>query len=116
MKVVLFSLKESFREGMGDDEILEITRGVWEIDPARAEESEYAFGVFRGVARGVYTVDKFFPAGTLKYRFRPDSDVKIPGRWEFSGSAAPKEILAKYLGKPLPQSCRLYGPFRYAEL
>ncbi|MGI9297639.1 MAG: hypothetical protein ACR2QC_07055 [Gammaproteobacteria bacterium] len=115
-KVILFRLNRYFRLGMNDEKVYEGTRGVWAIDQARAKNAQYALGVFDGVVRGVYSVDEWHEAGTTKYRFRAESEMNHPGRWEFTGRTAPPEILERYLGKSVRKYMAGRGAFEYVNI
>ncbi len=70
-------------DGTTTEELYEITRGAWKVG-GRRENAECAIAVFHGVAREVYRIDGWRPAGG--------------GRWEFSGTVA-KDIRGEYVGK-----------------
>ena len=105
-KVLLFRIQRYYRPGMSDDEIYEGARGVWKIGTRRRKRAEYAFGVVRGIVRGVYAIDEWHTAGNTKYKFRPRAEVDNPERWEFTGGAAPQEITEMYLHKSVHSYCK----------
>ncbi|MCY4042750.1 MAG: hypothetical protein OXF45_02935 [Candidatus Dadabacteria bacterium] len=100
-RVLIFRLNNTYKPNMGEEEIYEMTRGVWVVNQKRRQKAQYAFGVFRGIVRGVFSIDNWHPAGSTKYRFRPDiKSSKTTRLWEFTQNAkAPQEIVDMYLYK-----------------
>lgn len=84
---VLIRISRSWHDGVSDEELYEVTRGVWRIGERR-EQVELAFAVAGGVVREVYRLHSWHPAGSTPYHTRPYHDVCIEGRWEFVGEAA----------------------------
>lgn len=84
---VLIRISRSWHEGITDDELYEVTSGVWWIGERR-ERLELAFAVADGVVREVYRVLSWHPAGSTPYHTRPHSDACIDGGWEFVGEIA----------------------------
>ena len=111
---ILIRINRLYRYGMSPDELYETTRGVWRIGPRR-EAAELAFSVFRGIVLEVYTIQTWYPAGTLPYKYRPIEHVRRPGRWEFQGEVAPKEIRDKYVDKSVANYFprRSQNPIKY---
>jgi hypothetical protein len=83
---------------MTDQELYEITRGVWKLGDRR-EKATYVFGVYKGIVREVCRIGKWHPAGTTQYQTRPLADVKTPGRWEFEGELANMIVRQKYINR-----------------
>jgi len=90
---------------MTPEELYEATRGVWKLGKRR-EKAEYVFSVADGEIKEVYKINAWFPAGTQTYKTRPEKDVLVDGRWEFSGTLAPEAIRKNYIGN----SVRRYFP------
>lgn len=103
---VLIRLSRQYRADLSEDQLYEITRGVWRVAKEKRERLEYALAVADDVVREVYRIDAWHPAGTTRYLNRPDEEVRIPGRWEFTGSRAPDRVRDKYLG------CSVAGHFK----
>lgn len=95
--VLLIRINRRYRHGISPKELYEATRGVWRLG-SRREKAEYAFAVFEGVVREVYTISKWYPAGTLGYETR-NEDLSVEGRWEFEGCEAPNTVRKKYVGR-----------------
>ncbi len=114
--VMLIRVNQLYRYGISDEELYEITRGVWRIG-ARREKAQYAFAVYKGLVREVYRIDQWFPAGTTKYRTRTIDDVKVPGRWEFTGVIADGMIRNKYVGKSVESylTANSQNPIKYVN-
>ena len=109
---LLFRLNKSFRKNMREEEIYEITRGFWVIGAERRQKAQYAFGVFEGIVRGVFSIYAWHKGLSTEYKFRPDKKDKKDKlrweknklRWEFTSNKgntpqAPQEILDRYLHK-----------------
>lgn len=95
---VLIRLNRRYRHGMSEEELYEATRGVWKIG-RRREAVHYAMAVYEGVVREVYQVKAWHRAGSTVYRTRSRSDVRAPGRWEFTGIKAPEAVRRLYLDR-----------------
>ena len=115
-KVILFQIKKYFEYGMSEEELYDITKGVWAVNRKRVEGREYALGVFKGVIKCVFSIKAWNPAGTADYKLRPREEVEISGNWEFVGEKASDEIWNYYVGKNVrhlinnPQWRFLYYP------
>lgn len=112
--VVLIRPTRLFRRDMGDDELYEATRGVWRLDPARAERARYALSVVGGEVIQAYEIDRWQPAGTAEYRYRPRHEVVRPGRYEFVGRRA-GAAGQRYVGQSVSEyfSRGSQNPIRY---
>ena len=96
---MLIRINKKYRENISAEELLEVTRGIWKISPRR-EKARYAFAVFKGAIKEVYRINRWLPAGTLEYKYRPDAkDLKCLDRWEFEGSLAEDNIRERFVGK-----------------
>lgn len=103
--VVLINIRQLYRYGMSPLELYDATRSAWKVGPRR-EAAEYAFAVYAGIVRAVYSIAAWVPGGsTMLTREHADPD-KPRERFEFVGTLAPKPIQRKYLGK----SVRHYFP------
>jgi uncharacterized protein len=97
--VLLIRINQRYRHGMSARELYEATRGIWKLSPSHAEQASYAFAVFEGIVREVYVIDKWHPAGTLKYETRDlDLNSERSKRWEFEGRVAHDRVRTNYLG------------------
>jgi hypothetical protein len=85
-------------DGIDIDDRVETTRGFWKAG-IRRENAEYAFALFHGIIKEVYTIKKWYRAGSLEYEYRDASEYVNKGRWEFDGEISPEEIRSKYIGK-----------------
>lgn len=100
-KALLITINKLYRSDMTKEELYEATRGIWALGDDR-EEAEYAMSVFQGVVREVYKIERWHPAGTLKYNTRDSSAFKGSGRWEFEGKVATgirDTYLRRFVGK-----------------
>lgn len=94
---LLIRFSRSWHDGLSDQELYEVTRGVWKVGERR-EQIELAFAVGEGVIREIYRVRSWHPAGTAKYLTRTREEVDIEGRWEFVGELAEEPIRQRYMG------------------
>jgi hypothetical protein len=112
--VLLIRINQRYRHGMSAQELYEATRGIWKLNPERAQQASYVFAVFEGVVREVYEIGQWYPAGTLKYETR---EVQAKDRWEFEGRVAPETIRARYVHRSaaayLPRGSQ--NPIRYVN-
>lgn len=93
--VLLIRVNQLYRHNLTAQELYEITRGIWKLGERR-QKAEYAFAVFEGVVREVYSIDSWHPAFTTPYETRDLSHRNLDGRWEFEGTVAPEAIREKY--------------------
>jgi hypothetical protein len=103
---VLINIARQFRYGMKPEELYDVTRCAWAIahNRKKADKAEYAFSVYHGVVREVYSIATWVRAGTT---FRVDDPSagreKSRDRWEFVGRVADEKIRKKYLGRSVQQ-------------
>lgn len=93
---ILITINKLYRSDMTPLELYEATRGIWVVG-SRREKVHYAMAVYQGIVREVYRIDKWYPAGTLKYTTRESKGFKSSGKWEFSGKVA-IDIRNEYVG------------------
>jgi uncharacterized protein len=112
-KAILLTINSLYRSGMSREELYETTRGIWRVSEPHRNKVEYAFSIYQGIVLEVYHVKHWYPAGTLKYKYRDASDFKTSGKWEFSGSIA-KDIREEYIGFSVGKAFQ--NPIRYANV
>jgi uncharacterized protein len=95
---LLIRINQLYRHNMPAHDLYEATRGVWRLGERR-EGATYALAVFEGVVREVYEVEQWHPAGTTQYWSRDQEELKIDGRWEFTGRPAAARIRDRYVGR-----------------
>jgi len=101
---ILIRINKLYRHDMSGIELYDATRGVWKLG-TRRNKAMYAFAVFHGVVREVYTIKSWHEAGTTIYKSRdrstydPSMNNNIPGRWEFKGIVSPDIIRKRYVGR-----------------
>jgi hypothetical protein len=109
---VLLWVNRRYRPGMAGADLYDVTRGVWAATGARRSRAEFAFAICRGTIVGVYQIEQWHPAGTTPYASGRKIDfAQHANDWEFTGSPAPPEITAKYIGRQVPRSGG--NPVRY---
>jgi hypothetical protein len=115
---VLIRINQLYRSGMSSDALYEATRGVWKAAAPRRDEARYALAIAPGgVVCGVYEISEWHPAGTTEYKTRDASQFSTDGRFEFTGSQAPKEVREKYVGRSVAHyfSKGNQNPIRYVN-
>ncbi|MDY0262720.1 LEM-3-like GIY-YIG domain-containing protein [Syntrophotalea acetylenica] len=115
--VMLIRVNRKYWHGMPEQDLYEITRGVWKVGQRR-ENVQYALAIFEGVVREVYKIDAWHEAGTTPYSTREPDDVQLPGRWEFTGSIALPEIRERYFGCSVAEYLRAgaQNPIAYVNV
>lgn len=90
---------------MGKIELYDTTRHSWKLGERR-NKAQYAFAVFQGEVKEVYTIVSWLPQNSTITTKKPEdiSDLTInTDRWEFVGNIAPDEIRSKYVGKDVSE-------------
>lgn len=93
---LLIRINRNYRHGMSAEALYDVTRGVWKVGPRRGW-AQYVMAVYGGVVREVYVVKAWYPAGATHYVTCDVEDMRVPGRWEFVGRPAHKDVREKYL-------------------
>ncbi|WP_338725654.1 hypothetical protein V8687_18040 [Shewanella baltica] len=107
---IAFLLNDSYKSGMSELELFEVTRGIWH-NPPKNKENRYAYATYAGLIKEVYEIHDWVQAGTQQYFTRDIVYKQENKRWEFIGRKAPQDIRDKYVGKVISKS-RSYGnPF-----
>ncbi len=105
-----FLLNSTYKSGMSELELFEVTRGIWSKVP-RDEDIRYAYATYGGIIKEVYEVHCWVKAGTQQYFTRTFSGRDISARWEFVGRKADDSVRKLYKGKLIKKE-RSYGtPF-----
>jgi serine/threonine protein kinase len=110
--VIAININQQYPQSKTAEELYHATRGIWRLSRARAERARYAFAIYQGVIKEVYTIHRWMPATkeTTEYwdkrsasqgKYFP-SEVN-EGRSEFVGEIAPEAIRQKYVGRMLPK-------------
>ena len=95
--VILIRINQQYRPGMANEELYDVTRGIWKLSPGRAERANYALAIFEGVAREVYKIERWLPAKELEFPTR-NENLKVEDRWGFEGHLASSKVRSKYRG------------------
>lgn len=91
--------------------LYEAVRYAWRISVVKARSAEYVLAVSQGIVIGVFKPETWLPATPENF---PALSSVIPGRWGFTGQAAPDEIQRLYLRTRLPKRARgSVNPVRY---
>ena len=95
--IVIIKINKSYREGMSETELYDVTRGCWKRKIASVEKADYALAVVYGIVKEVYQIDKWFPAENEVRETIPYNEAVDAGRIIFKGRTANEEIRKKYL-------------------
>lgn len=95
--IVIIKINKSYREGMSEQDLYDITRGCWKRSLSSVKESEFALAVVNGVVKEVYKIDTWFPAEKLIRETIPYNEKTDAGRIAFQGSVAVENVRMKYL-------------------
>lgn len=95
---LLIRIARRYNDRMTPEALYEATRGVWRIGQKR-ELVQLVLAVADGVVQEVFVVSQWHPAASTVYKTRPLEDVRIEGRWEFTGAVAQPTIRDKYVGR-----------------
>ncbi len=93
---ILLKVNGLYKEGMSTEEIYDITRGWWCVNPERAAKIRYAAAVVSNIIVGVFEIDSWMPATE---KDRGISEKLNKKRYGFNGRVAGEEIREKYVGK-----------------
>lgn len=102
---ILITVNQLYREGMSAEELYEITRGNWVVNPQRSNKAQYAFAVYKGIIREVYEIEAWSPA---KAR---NPEQKTEDRWRFDGKVA--HHLRHYVGGSISKTKGAQNPIQY---
>lgn len=95
--IVIIKINKSYREGMSETELYDVTRGCWKRKIASVEKADYALAVVYGIVKEVYQIDRWFPAENEVRETIPYNEAVDAGRIIFKGRTANEEIRKKYL-------------------
>lgn len=95
--IVIIKINRSFREGMSETELYDVTRGCWKRKIASVEKADYALAVVHGIVKEVYQIDEWLPAENEVRETIPYNETTDTGRIIFKGRAADEKIRKKYL-------------------
>lgn len=95
--IVFIKISKSFREGMGETELYDVTLGCWKRKSASVEKADYALAVAYGTVKEVYQIDEWLPAEDEVRETIPYNEAADAGRIIFKGRIADDKITKKYL-------------------
>lgn len=95
--IVIIKINKSFREGMSETELYDVTRGCWKRKIASVENADYALAVVYGIVKEVYQINEWLPAENEVRETIPYNEAVDAGRIIFKGRIADEEIRKRYL-------------------
>jgi hypothetical protein len=114
--VIVVKVNRSYREGMSDLELYDITRGCWRVSKQRADRMKYAFSTVKNIVLEVYEIFEWKSGGELNRETLKVFDGDY-SRWGFEGKVAVPEIRDKFIGRSTRHLCngKSYSAFFYVE-
>lgn len=117
-RVIMLLIAQNYKPGLSAEELYQVARGIWRVSPDRAHACQYVLAVMEGVVREAYVASSWELADSANFPLRKDlSPEDFGNRHQFTGTLAPDEIRAHYIGKSVRhlipqgnQSPVLYGP------
>ncbi len=114
---ILIRINKLYRYGMTPAELYDATRSAWRVGPKK-EKARYAFAVYEGVVREVYSITGWLPGGTSFATQNQGKRRRRRDRWEFVGTLAEDKIRGRYLdtyvGHLFPAGAQ--NPISYADI
>lgn len=95
--IVIIKINKSFRKGMSEIELYDVTRGCWKRKVASVEKADYALAVVYGIVKEVYQIDEWLPAENEVRETIPYNETVDAGRIIFKGKTADEKVRKKYL-------------------
>lgn len=97
--ILMIRINRYYRNDMKPHELYDVTRGIWVVNPEKAQKAKYAFAVYDGMIMEVYSIVSWLKAGsTLNCRY-DTIEENLKNRYEFVGNIAPAIIRNKYINK-----------------
>lgn len=88
-----------YKEGMSQEELYDISRGIWKISPSRISRIKFALVFYKGIVKEVFEIISWHPANTTPYKHFRRNFYDTENRWEFVGKPAGKSIRDQFVGK-----------------
>lgn len=95
--IVIIKINKSYREGMSEQDLYDITRGCWKRRISSVKEAEFALAVVNGIVKEVYSIESWLPAEKVIRETIPYNEKTDAGRIAFQGTVAKENVRMKYL-------------------
>ncbi len=92
-RTAIIRINRLYRENLNADELYEVTRGWWRVNPESAKKVRLALAVAFGIVKGVFVVERWEDSSAAP------NLAGIDGRYRFVGHRADDITEAKYLGR-----------------
>jgi hypothetical protein len=112
-RLLLISIARSYEQE--DMTIYDAIRGVWRIDPKRAESYKLILGHRHGLVLEAFRPERWIPGTRANF---PSHAEYAPPRWGFVGKPADEQTRSQYVGKRVPDRYRRRGaanPVRFVD-
>lgn len=97
--IVILKISRSYRDGMSETELYDVTRGCWKRRLASVQNADYALAVVNGIVKEVYQIDEWLPAEEESRETIPYSEEADAGRIIFRVRVADAKQRQKYQGR-----------------
>jgi hypothetical protein len=107
-KAILISVNIAAKE----TSLYEAVRYAWKLKKSTAEQADVILATVRGEIVGAFVAHRWLEATAENFPGR----VTAPGRYGFEGEEAPADVVARYVGKRVPDEYRKPGaanPIKY---
>ena len=101
--IVIIKINKSYREGMSELELYDITRGCWKRTLSSVNGAEFALAVVNGIVKEVYRIDVWLPAEEVKRETIPYNEKTDAGRIAFQGAVTMESVRRKYLNNSVAE-------------
>lgn len=112
---LLININKTFYYGISAIDLYDSTRAAWSIGKAK-EKVEYAFAVYQGIVKEVYSIQGWFPAYTTFNTKKPDATNPSEKKVEFIGRLADNDVREKYINKSVAKYMGPRNPINYVNV
>lgn len=96
--VLVLKLNRKWEPDMNQEDLLEVSRGVWRVGKDVREKAELAIVISFGVIRGVYEIEN--------RSWKPAKGTQHAGKWIFEGKIATDKNLQALIGSDMGKRVR----------
>ena len=93
----VIKINKRYRPGMTQDELYDITRGLWRTAHIKARKCDVVLSVFKGEVLEVYEVDQWVDGANVRWKVLPDK--YRAGSYGFNGHVAAPSVRNQFVGR-----------------
>lgn len=114
--VILININSLYYFWISEDELYEVTRKSWVLNPDRASKAEFVLANYHWIVREVYKIDKWLES--IDFKNVSKTGWKNKNRYEFIWSIAPNIIREKYIYKSIKKYWKQWSqnPIKYINI